>query len=341
VKGTRRALASAAVIWILVAPSRGLAQAEDQTPATKSTSPQDRAIAEALFRDAKKLGDEGKIAQACAKFEESQRLDPAVGTLLHLGACYETEGRTASAWAAYGGARVLAERAQQRDRAQLASERAAELEKRLSQVVIAVAEPAEGMLVFMDGRPLREAMFSTPLPVDPGKHGISVQAPGKRIWTHKFELGAGPNTLTVNIPPLEDVQEDRRSAPKAAPRQRSEPAAPKSESRTNTTRIAGFALGGVGLAAIGIGSYFGLRAASQASDADKHCNGSLCTQEGLDGHDSASTSALISTIGFGVGIAGIAGGTYLVLTSSSAPAPHSSVGSFPAGGYFFSARGEW
>ena len=39
-------------------------------------------MAEALFREGKKLGEEGRIPDACKKFKESQRLDPTLGTLL-------------------------------------------------------------------------------------------------------------------------------------------------------------------------------------------------------------------------------------------------------------------
>src|SRR5262249_32964060 len=57
--------------------------------------------AESLFREARRLVDAGRYAQACEKFSASQKLDPAVGTLLNLGLCYEKIGRTAAAWATY------------------------------------------------------------------------------------------------------------------------------------------------------------------------------------------------------------------------------------------------
>src|SRR5262245_37563455 len=54
----------------------------------------DAAAAEALFREGRQLMDSGAIAQACVKFEESLRLDPALGTMLNLAVCEERAGNT-------------------------------------------------------------------------------------------------------------------------------------------------------------------------------------------------------------------------------------------------------
>src|SRR5690349_13986528 len=69
--------------------------------AARSASSEDQAAAQALFDDAKELVKSGKAAEACPKFEESQRLDPGLGTQLNLADCYERIGRTASAWTIY------------------------------------------------------------------------------------------------------------------------------------------------------------------------------------------------------------------------------------------------
>ena len=60
--------------------------------------PRDPAAAEWLFREGRALMKKGDFAPACAKLAESQRLDPAVGTLMNLAECEERIGRTASAW---------------------------------------------------------------------------------------------------------------------------------------------------------------------------------------------------------------------------------------------------
>src|SRR5262245_29277651 len=67
-----------------------------------------RATAIRLFEDGEKAMSEGNYGAACPKFAESQRLDPQLGTLLHLADCFEKWGKTASAWASFKEAADLA-----------------------------------------------------------------------------------------------------------------------------------------------------------------------------------------------------------------------------------------
>ena len=66
-------------------------------PATAS----DPATATMLFNEARRLVAAGRYPDACPKFEESQRLDPGIGTQFNLADCYEHTQRIASAWALF------------------------------------------------------------------------------------------------------------------------------------------------------------------------------------------------------------------------------------------------
>src|SRR5215813_8944568 len=57
--------------------------------------------AEQSFREGRALLAAGELERACAKFAESQKQDPAAGTLLNLGECLDRRGLAASARATY------------------------------------------------------------------------------------------------------------------------------------------------------------------------------------------------------------------------------------------------
>src|SRR5438445_6331746 len=88
----------------------------------RGSSGQDIATAQALFDEAKRLMKAGKYAEACPKLTESQRLDPAAGTMVALALCHESEGKTASAWAEFGEVLSDARRDKRADREQAAQQ---------------------------------------------------------------------------------------------------------------------------------------------------------------------------------------------------------------------------
>ena len=96
----------------------------------------DKAAAQSLFDEGRKLMSAGKYAEACPKLAESQKLDPGVGTQFHLSDCYEKLGQTASAWAGFLEAASSTKSMGQGDREKVARDRAAALAPRLSKLTI-------------------------------------------------------------------------------------------------------------------------------------------------------------------------------------------------------------
>jgi tetratricopeptide (TPR) repeat protein len=84
--------------------------------------------AEILFREGREAFKKGDYAAACPKFEESQRLDPAIGTLLNLALCEERWGRLADARRHLG--EVLASSDLDEQRRVIATEHAEALDRR-------------------------------------------------------------------------------------------------------------------------------------------------------------------------------------------------------------------
>jgi serine/threonine-protein kinase len=190
----------------------------------------DKAAAEALFEEGRQLAQDGATAAACAKFEQSESLEPAAGTLLNLADCYEKLGRTASAWGALRDATARAELAGEARRAEAARAKAASLEVRLPRLRLVLDDAPAGLKVQQDQRVVVDALWGTPLPVDPGRHEVSAGAPGFVSWSQAVEVPSGPTLIEVHIPrlvpatvpapPLADERLSRGTAPSSLGSQR-------------------------------------------------------------------------------------------------------------------------
>ncbi|WP_441285879.1 hypothetical protein ACSRUE_25600 [Sorangium sp. KYC3313] len=163
----------------------------------------DTAAAQALFDAAKQLMAQGKYADACPKLEESQRLDPGIGTQFNLAACYEQLGRTASAWSMFLDVAGASRAAGQLEREKVARQRAAALEPRLIRLTItAPADSPADLQVKRDGALVGRAQWGTPVPVDPGKHTVEASAAGRAPFARSVELTRAGASETLAIPPL-------------------------------------------------------------------------------------------------------------------------------------------
>ncbi len=289
-------------------------------------SAQDKAQADAFFREGRALMNDGKYGLACGKLAESQRLDPAPGTLVNLALCHEKDGQTASAWAEFN---EVAERpGDDKARGPFARTHAQELEKRLSRVRVRVAAVAPDEAVAIDGRTQGAGAWGSASPLDPGEHTVVVSAPGKKSWQTTVRLAQGPVVVDVEVPALEELPVARPVIP-PAPRDVPESAPPDGRGQ----RTVGYVVGGAGVVALGVGVVFGLRTLGKKSDADALCPNNKCAGDPrvADLDDAAKSSALISTIAVGVGAVAIAAGLYLVLAAPVAGVKSAAVAISPTG----------
>jgi hypothetical protein len=282
--------------------------------ALAAPSATDKAVAESLFQEARKLMKQGALDRACPKFAESHRLAPRLGTLLNLATCHEKQGKTASAWAEFKEAAALARADQRKAREVYARQHAADLEKKLSRVTVEVDAPAEGTTVRLDGVEIGAAAWGTAVPVDPGTHELAASAPGRRAWSQSIVVEPGPSTLTVRVPALErEAAETATRQPPETPTTRGPEADRTSDG--SAQRTLGWVAIGAGAVALGVGTWFGVRTFDKQNESEDHCAGTACDQTGVDLRDEARTSATISTIGFAVGVAGVGAGVVLLLTA--------------------------
>jgi hypothetical protein len=276
------------------------------------------AAAEALFGEAKKLAAQGKYAEACPKFAESNRLDRGAGTLIHLGDCYEKNKQTASAWATYKEAASAAQALGRKDWEKLATQRANALEPKLARLTVKVDKGNDKLDVTRDGTSVAPASYSMPIPVDVGSHTVEASAAGHKPFKTTATVTKDGESVEVSVPKLEA----EAAAPAAAPPIAQAPVAPTKVESTDADsgsgqRTVGFIVGGVGVAGIAVGAVTGLMAMSKSSDAKASCanDGPCGDRNAVDASDSARTLGLVSTIGFIAGGVGLAAGAALVFTA--------------------------
>ena len=275
--------------------------------------------ADALFREGRALLDRGEFAEACPKFEESQRLDPGLGTLLNLADCYERTDRLASALTAFSAAEQQARALGEKKREVAAGDRARSLENRVSRLTITLlsGDRPAGFAVTRNRVAVPAVDFGRPIAVDPGTIVIEATAPDHRPWKSTVEITAARATPQIDIPVLEPIAATR-------PPTGTDPR-PIATTRTidagKGRRRLGLIVGGVGVAGLGAGVVIGVLAKGKYDDAiDAHCPGSppVCDATGLAEVDDARSQGTLGTIVGGVGVAAIAAGAVLWLTAPGA-----------------------
>jgi hypothetical protein len=279
----------------------------------------DRAAAQALFDQAVRLRDEGEFTAACAKFEESLRLDSGVGTRFNLADCMQRVGRYASAWSHFLEVVAATEMAGQNDRADVARKRAKKLEPRLTKLRLTPSSPAPGMTLRRNGVVVGQAQWDTPMPVDAGSYTIVATAPSKLPFEGSVVAQGEGQVIDFVVPALQDAPTPAPGVPGAAgPGGYGTGPRPGGDRGVSGTTIAGITLASVGVVGIGVGAAFGLIAMGKKSDVDELCpDATRCTVEGIAVNDEAKSAGNIATIGFIAGGALLTGGLVLWLAFPS------------------------
>ena len=270
------------------------AQANDPVAATE------------LFKQGREALAKKDYATACTKFEDSLRLDEKVGTLLNLADCEEHQGKIAAARQHLQRAIDLGA-AQNDDRVELARQRFAALDKRVPRLTVTLAAPIDGAIVKRDGVELGAGSLGTPLPVEPGKHVVTVNAPKHETRSYDVTVAESEQkALAVEVGPEGNPSTDGAGQADAQ------------QSGSNGLRTAGWITGGVGVAAIATGTVFALIAMNQNSKSDESCDdNNVCRDPGFDQRNDARASGNVATAFFIGGGVALAAGIALVVLSPS------------------------
>jgi hypothetical protein len=288
--------------------------------------------ADALFHEALVLLQEGKHAEACPLLEESQKLDPAVGTEFNLADCYERTERPLEAHEHFTHVVEIARATGKTEREQAARKRLAALEPRLARLVLQSRKVSglAGLRIQVGERVVLPGERDRPMVLLPGKHSIRVTADRHKPWQTSVVLDAGgQRELSVQaLAPLPREQPRARSA---------EP-----DSGLGVQRIVALTAGALGLAALGVGTAFGILSLQRHNDAADVCPepNPCADQDAADSWTEATTFGNVSTVAFVAGGVLSAGAIVLWFTAPSS-SPSVSAGVIGSRAPALSLRGRW
>lgn len=265
--------------------------------------------AESLFREGRKALEAGDYAVACAKFAESQRLEPAPGTLLNLAGCEERSGKLVASAEHY---RLAAAGFPKQDgRRAVAIDKATALDKRIGHLVLHKNALPEGARVRNGDVPV--TLFDAPLAVDPGTQVLVVEAEGRAPATFDTAVPEGATvevSLGVGPPKVALAVEPKGPPPRKAKRDPDDP--PPSSSR----RTVGFVVADVGGVALVGGAIFGVWSLARGGTYRSHCDGqNVCDQDGFDAASDLKWMTPLSTVLVIGGAALVATGLVLYFTA--------------------------
>ena len=327
-----------------IAAVAALITALGSTSLARAGSPEDRAAARQHANQAQELAKKGKHAEACGHWQEVERLDPKLPTLMELAACSEKLGRVVEAQGFWALARDRAKRDEKPQSKARAEERLAAVQKRVAQLTLQLAPSAPaGAQVLRDDVPIEPAALGGALPTNPGEHVIVVKLAGHDDAKYSVKLAAGDKqTVAIDVGPQAKSQSSPPPAaalpaasplPSAAPAPASPTVAappPPAEPQAPTgwwseQRTAGVIFGSAGLVGLGVGSVL------------------LVSAKG-DAGDRGATVGAISLAGGGVLL--LSGLVLLVSAPSNEPAQHAGVTVTPAllaaqGGPLLGAVGQF
>lgn len=284
-------------------------------PAVASAAPSaaDAKLAEGLFLSGKEAMAKGDLVSACARFTESHKLDPAVGTLLNLATCEERSGKLVVALEHF--TRARSQLAKEDFRVAFADERVEALSRRVGRVTLKfrTPRPPDGH-VLRDGVLLEDKELAEPLLIDPGVVTITYEVPNVEPERVQIELAEGEQKLVELGPPpqpAEALPPAHDDAPATAAPRIATPT-PRAHAARRTFA---WVTGGLAIAGLTTGAVAGIMTINAASTYKDHCNAGECDDTGLEAASTGRTVRVVSPVGFAVGAAFGALSAYLFLTS--------------------------
>jgi hypothetical protein len=303
--------AAAAIIALTTAPAI-TARAEEPSRATLAKAREE-------FRRGLALEAAGDWSGALAAFKDVALVKSTPQVRFHIAQCEEKVGQWVQALGSYRLASYEAQQAKVKD-VEAASESALKaLEPKIPKLTIRRGEGAAVAKVLMDGREVGPTQLGSEIAMNPGPHRIEASAPGREPFVVEVNLDeAEAKTIDLVLPPVKVAEpvkpvEEKKKVVEAPP-------PPKG---TSPVRIAGFVIGGLGVAGLAASGVFFLQRQSAISELDAACgpDRQSCPPTLTETRDRGqlfSTLGMATLIGGGVFLA--TGVTMIIAAPSSKPA---------------------
>lgn len=281
--------------------------------ASADPSESEKDLARAAYRDGRAKFKDGDYTAALASFKRAHAIMGVPTTGLELARTQAKLGMLLEARAT--ALTVIREPAKSGEPDSFVAAReetkelARSLDKQLPKLRILVggATPGAKINIALDGRQLTDGAIGSLVHVNPGKHEFIATAP-EHATARQLAIAVAGRTIDVEIV-LKPVRGEVGQLPvPQAPQQ--------AASRTNALRVAGYTIGAIGLAGLGIGTALGVRAKSLADDSDGRCTEqNYCDSVGLAVRREAIATADVATAAFVIGGLALAGGAALLIVA--------------------------
>jgi hypothetical protein len=184
----------------------------------------------------------------------------------------------------------------------------------------AAGNDLSAVTVSMDGQPLVERLEGSAISLDPGEHRFVFVVSGEPSVEKTFVLQEGEKGRRERI-----LFGNPAKVPYLGIKTES------AQSGIGAQKIFGIAAASVGIASLTVGTIFGLQSIAKHNDASSVCPDQCADQNGVNLWNDARSAGNISTVGFLVGIVGLAGGAALWFSapSNSSVAPQAQLGFGP------------
>jgi len=286
------------------------------------------ADAKTLYAEAQRLYKYGKVEPALAKFRQAYELSSSPNAQLGIGRCLKDLGRNAEAYEQLQAAQREATERSASDESYIQTRDAAAsliaiLDPKVGKLVIALTGASgEAVTVRIGDQRVEPEKIGVPIPLEPQKAiVVSATAPDKLPAEHTVEIRAG-RTITVSL-------ELKGNGPQQPADNASTSAASKSvsdgkPSALGPLRIAGIVvaavLGAGGAVTFGVTGSIASKRESELQDAGcPSCNVSY-----QDKLDNGKTMQTVANVGLGIGIAGLVGGTLMIIFGGPSAEPDAS-----------------